>query len=66
MSAQPQLLTPGEWEALLFQAPKQVHALVVKLAVFHNHLQPCQPAECPLCGKGSDAPEQLALVEALP
>ncbi len=58
------VLTPGQWEALLFQVPKQVHPFVVRLALAHGHLKPCPPAECPVCGAKPGtavAPEQMTL-----
>jgi hypothetical protein len=42
------VLTPGEWEALLYQAPTQVQHLIAKLAVHHGHLI-AAPSVCSLC-----------------
>jgi hypothetical protein len=33
------MLTPGEWEALLFQCPDQVRALVYRLAIHHGAVE---------------------------
>jgi hypothetical protein len=50
-SAPPPVLTPGQWEAVLFATPQPIKHLVMLLAVHHGHLAPPSPAECPLCGK---------------
>ena len=54
------VLTGGEWEALLFQCPDQVKALIVKLAVHHRHMPAPLPAECPLCNRKNE-PQQMTL-----
>ena len=45
------VLTQGEWEALLFQAPDQVRALVYRLAIHHGAVERPRAGECPLCSK---------------
>jgi hypothetical protein len=42
------VLTPGEWEALIFQAPDQVQRLVFKLAAFHGYVRAGE--KCKECG----------------
>lgn len=44
------VLSKGEWEALLYQCPEQVKALVYRLAIHHGAVERPAPAECPLCG----------------
>jgi hypothetical protein len=60
------VLTPGEWEALLFQAPEQVRALVYKLAVYHGAVERSQSADCPLCGTHRGDQAVLNLVPDMP
>lgn len=52
------VLTQGEWEALLFQAPNQVRSLVYRLAVHHGAVERPNPAECQLCGGTAIAPRE--------
>jgi hypothetical protein len=42
------VLTAGEWEALLYQAPDQVRPLIYRLAVHHGTIEQPKPAVCPL------------------
>jgi hypothetical protein len=48
-----QVLSEGEWHALIFQVPRQVQHLVTRLALHHGHLSPVRPEECPVCGSAS-------------
>jgi hypothetical protein len=45
---EPEVLSRGEWESVLFQMPDQVRHLVTRLAIHHGHLI-AAPAICPLC-----------------
>jgi hypothetical protein len=58
-SAVPPILTPGEWESLLYVSPDRVRHLVMKLAVYHGAIEPPTPVQFPLCGKQRDEPQQL-------
>ena len=47
----PEVLTEGQWTALLYQCPDAVKPLLVRLAIFHGAMeQPRDGAECALCG----------------
>jgi hypothetical protein len=54
------VLSQGQWEALLLQAPQQVKHLVMLLAVHHGAIPRPTPEQCPLCGK-RDQGEQRTL-----
>ena len=45
------ILTPGEWEALLYQVPNQIRHLAYRLAIHHGVVERPRPAECPLCAE---------------
>jgi hypothetical protein len=55
------VLTPGEWEALLFQCPEQVRPLVLRLAVHHGAVERASPEGCPLCGQHGNGQGQAVL-----
>ena len=71
------VLTAGEWEALLYQAPDQVRPLVYRLAIHHGVIEQPKPTDGPLCnpqgGQGvlkygpmlPDGPGDEAEVQAL-
>jgi hypothetical protein len=43
------VLTPGEWEALFYQAPDQVRPLVYRLAIHHGAIEQSKSADCLPC-----------------
>lgn len=50
-------LTPGEWDALLANAPDATRALLYRLAIRHGAAQPPAAGQpCVLCGHISDPP----------
>jgi len=55
------VLSPGEWAALLFQTPTQVKPLVLRLAVHHGAAERPAPENCPLCGQHGDQQGQASL-----
>ena len=55
------VLTPGEWSALLYQCPTQIKPLVYKLALFHGAAERPAPENCPLCGGHADQQGQTSL-----
>jgi hypothetical protein len=54
------VLTPGEWEALIFVTPDRVKHLVLQLAIHHHAIEPPTPEQCPICQRQVE-PEQLSL-----
>lgn len=62
MAPVPEVLTTGEWSALLFIVPDRARHLVLKLAIHHGAIERPVPESCPICGKAHAAKfEQMAL-----
>ncbi len=55
-----QVLTPGEFEALIHQTPKQVQHLVWKLAIHHGHARPTED-QCPICKNRKPEQQEIDL-----
>lgn len=53
MQTETPVLTPGEWECVLYQSPSQIAPLIIRLAVYHGHMK-AVPGNCPIC----DAPRK--------
>ena len=58
--SQPEVLTRGQWEALLLQAPGQVRGFVLKLGIHHGVFEKPKPNQCPICGKPAQQAEPVA------
>ncbi|HMC59221.1 MAG TPA: hypothetical protein VKJ01_08530 [Candidatus Solibacter sp.] len=54
------VLSAGEWESLIFQAPDGARALVLRLAFHHGAIERPAPEACPVCG-GSERQGRLKL-----
>jgi hypothetical protein len=44
------VLTPGQWDALLYGTDGDLRRFVARLAIRHGHLKPEPSKDCPVCG----------------